>query len=504
MTARVLVVAFDAAEATLVSRLCDEGRMPTLAGIRARGLSAPMEPACMDRLPGAIWQDIGTGMSAGRHGDYFPDRIHTGEAMMRDVDPTQHAADYFWARAAAAGHKVAVIDHPLVPVIEVPGVTLVSEWHVHDQLWGTGSHPASLWEELEAAHPRDALGRCDWSHGDSFAGFETWIDHLLSELRITTDMALDLLGRDAWDLFTISFSDGHCAGHQTWHLHDPTAPCHPADVPPRLAGALSEVYEALDVALGRLVDAADADSTIVFASHGMGQYVGGPQLLPVALTRLGYGDPRRLPAWLRPVVPIRLLQRVHRRVGAVRRAAEGVGMGERGFLRPGIRAMAVGNNRVGAVRLNLAEREPAGEVAVADRDRVLAELAAALGELRQVGSGEPIVESVLRTDEVYGPDHHPDLPDLLVVFRQDLGELIDVESPRAGRITEHFRRPDYPRQGDHTNRAHLWAAARGVNDGRLGEAVDVIDIAPTVLSILGVDATGMDGHPIHGVPQPVS
>src|SRR5262245_38631072 len=104
---------------------------------------------CMDLLPGAIWQDLRTGRSAGAHGDWFPSRIHTGEAVVRPIDPTQHAQHYYWSAAARAGRRVAVVDQPLVPVIDsVDGATVIAEWHVHDQLWGRGSHPPELITEL--------------------------------------------------------------------------------------------------------------------------------------------------------------------------------------------------------------------------------------------------------------------------------------------------------------------------------------------------------------------
>jgi hypothetical protein len=95
-------------------------------------------------------------------------------------------------------------------------------------------------------------------------------------------------------------------------------------------------------------------------------------------------------------------------------------------------------------------REPYGSVHPgAEAERLVAELRAELLDLRQPGSGERIVKQVVTAEEAFGPDHHPDLPDLMVVFRTDLGALEACRSHRVGTV----RAPSFtalvPRTGDH-------------------------------------------------------
>ena len=62
--------------------------------------------------------------------------------------------------------------------------------------------------------------------------------------------------------------------------------------------------------------------------------------------------------------------------------------------------------------------------------------------LTQPASGQPIVSAVVTAAEAFGPDHHPDVPDLIVRFRQDLGLIESCESPAVGYVRVYISDPD--------------------------------------------------------------
>jgi predicted AlkP superfamily phosphohydrolase/phosphomutase len=162
-----------------------------------------------------------------------------------------------------------------------------------------------------------------------------------------------------------------------------------------------------------------------------------------------------------------------------------------------VRAAAVPNNRCGAIRLNIKGREPRGEVAPGNEAVALMEdIRAVLLELRDPASGDAIVEEVITAREAFGADHHPDVPDLMVVFRNDLGVIEACSSPRFGRVEVPLYHRVLPRTGDHTVRSCLWIAGQGITPGSAGTG-NVLDLAPTVLARLGLSAVdGMDGRPL--------
>ncbi len=313
---------------------------------------------------------------------------------------------------------------------------------------------------------------------------------LTDELSVKVAMTEHLMTREPWDLFTVAISSGHCAGHQLWGLHEAALT---GEVP---VDPLVENYEAIDTVLGRLIEAAGPDTGVVlFTSHGMGGYVAGYQHLPRLLEAWGYGAFSRMEQ-LRQRLPLGPVERLIRRGPRwLRRGAMAAGtraglMARR--LDAGVTAVPLMNNRVGAVRLNVVGREPHGTVAPGEVDSVLAGLEQRLARVRHVPSGEPVVVDTVRTADLYGPDRHPDLPDLLVRFRQDLGEIDVVECPEAGRMERPVRSPTQRRSGDHTEHSEIWIDHPAVES--LGP-LRTVDIGATVVALLGLPPQeGVDGR----------
>ena len=150
----------------------------------------------------------------------------------------------------------------------------------------------------------------------------------------------------------------------------------------RTAHPMRDVYVAADQALGELIRGAGEDTVcIVLASHGIGPYRGGNKILDDILRRVdGGGAPmapeRRAMEGLRGIWKRRVPIGVKRALITVRQRSwhrvESV-MLRREYA--GRRFFAIPNNDIyGAIRLNLAGREPRGRVRKDEVERVCAEL----------------------------------------------------------------------------------------------------------------------------------
>ena len=152
---------------------------------------------------------------------------------------------------------------------------------------------------------------------------------------------------------------------------------------------------------------------------------------------------------------------------------------------PATRAIALPSDINGYVRLNLKGREPYGSIEPgAAAEAALSDLREALLELRDPASGEQIVTTVLTAEEAFGRDRHPDLPDLMVGFRSDLGPLEACVSDRVGLVRAPHQIVN--RTGDHTPEGRLWIVGDGFEQAGAMPTANGLDLAPTILSLLDV------------------
>jgi predicted AlkP superfamily phosphohydrolase/phosphomutase len=450
MGAKVLVLAFDSMDARLIERWCDEGYLPHLSGLRAESAAFRLANT-LDSLPGAIWVELSTGRSVGRDGRFYaPDQLRTGEAELRKIaaDEVETAHDV-WNVAGAAGRRVLAFDIPeRRPRAGVNGIH-VSDWGGHDMQWPCAAEPTELVDELRSRFASHPVPACNVVHGTGPERYAQLARDLVAGVELRTDLLLSLLAREPWDLAVLGFIEVHCVGHQFWLFTDVGAPHrHPVTVenpPADLRTAMRDVYIATDAAVGRLLAEQGPDTYVcALASHGYGPFTEGGQLLPEVLARLGLRRKHEVPAASLPSkLPTPVRDRLRRVVPKPLRWRRMVLAGRtpsRELVMRSTRAVSLPNNRCGAIRLNLRGREPFGSVAPGTEARELVEeIRTALHELRDPASGEPIVVHTMTPTELFGPDHHPDLPDVMVLFRDDLGPIEACTSPRVGGEPEAHR-----------------------------------------------------------------
>jgi predicted AlkP superfamily phosphohydrolase/phosphomutase len=504
MPAKVVVIGFDAMEATLVEQWAGEGKLPTF---RELGESATMfRPTNrVDTLPGTTWLEIGTGRLGGTIGWYWNRwQAVAGEAHLRRVGESDADMTAVWKLASDAGHTVAAIDVPqAAPAPGLNGVQL-REWGDHEIAFGLGSEPPSFADDVIRR-----FGPYPGPNGDACEVHETEADFrhlrrgLIDGAETKGRMLRTLLDEGDWDLFFAAFTETHCVSHQFWQFFDESSSWFEPTQSSELRTAIPDVYAALDSSLGHVLAGVDKETFVfVLLSHGMGQSYGGPQLLPEVLVRLGYGSGQGAASNVRSRIPASVKTAIKAIIrGSLRRRLQtAAGSLSQPLESPVTRAMAVPNGRRGAIRLNVKGRDPFGSIEPgAEYDAVCAELAEAIEELEMAGTGEPAVVSVVRTDSVYGEETHPNIPDLIVQFAESR-PLTAVRSARVGTVKAPIEEFAGDRSGDHTPHSRLWVRGPGIARGHVVEGGDLLDLAPTVLELLGAPVP----EALHGKPLPLA
>jgi predicted AlkP superfamily phosphohydrolase/phosphomutase len=478
MPAKVVFIGLDAAEATLLETWAADGALPTFSRLIDAAPGIRLDNS-LETLPGAIWPELTTGRSCARDAMYFhPRQLHTGEVRVRAVLADEMDPRTFYTVASEAGRRVAVVDLPQVGLADLNGVH-VTEWGLHDRNFDVASRPPELLEEIRARYGDHPVWSCD-DHGETPEGYTQLFDGLADGVKRKTELLSDVLRREEWDLFACAYGEAHCVGHQFWGNRGAAESS---------TDAIFDIYRLIDAGIGRLIEDAGPGATVlVVASHGMGEYLGGPQLLPEVLVRLGMGSGGGVAAQVRSRLPKGVRGAIRRVVPSIvrRRLQAAAASLPLPLESPSTRAIAVENNRCGAIRLNLRGREPYGAIEPgAEADAVLEEIRTGLYELEVPTTGERLVEKVVTAVEAFGKDHHPDCPDLMVVFRTDLGPLEECRSERVGTVSAPLYKQHMPRVGDHTVESRMWAIGPGAPRAERG---NVLDLAPTILSLLDVQA----------------
>lgn len=481
MPAKLLLLGLDGAEPTMFGGGSDG--FPTVDSMRRNGAAGPLG-SHHDLLTDTVWPEIRTGRSVSRTGIYYqPRQFRSGEAAARKLATDDLDLDsFYWNRAARAGFNVCAVDQPLSPSHPDAGAVEIMEWGTHDRLGYETSRASD--SDVVASYGAHPILDCDAMNDGTRSARIRIADGLREGIEKRTALLLELLRARDWDLFTAVFSESHCGGHQLWPS------------PSRSEGGddLVDLYRLLDAAVGTLVAAVGSEATVIlYASHGMGPVDDGVGLVPEVLGRLGLTAGNRRRRRLSAMVPQRARSKIRGLVGThvIQRAGF---TSDRTFHGSSL-ALSLPNTRHGAIRLRLEGRDPGGELRPGsfEHRQLTGRIESAFMSLRDADHGHRVVRDVVSVDDELGADRHPDLPDLIIRFRDDVGPIGPCVSSIVGPVSPVV---GGHRTGEHGTPGAIWGRGPGIVPGSSIEGASAIDLAPTVLNLLGVNPS----HSTDGVP----
>ena len=502
----ICVLQFDAASVAVVDRMLAAGRLPVLSGLIERGRRITLDTPA-DHFAAGAFHTLYSGVELADHGLFYPFQWDAGAQRARYMTAFP-APPAIWERLARAGRRTLAIDpYESRPPADWCG-TYVCGWGFRDRV------VLPRW-----SLPREAGAQLAGRHGESPHATEIFGRPSARELlalrakliaapaRIA-DAAVELLGRDTYDLAWLTFSAAHLAGHQFWDLSQLAE--RPGDRERALlSSALEEVYAEVDAAFGRVLAALPGDCEVIVASAvGMDVNSSRADLLPQMLAAvlrggpLPSGDGRAGSIWrLRAAIPPGARGAI---AGALpdRLALDLTARLElRGIDWSQTVAFCHPADNQGYVRLNLRGRERDGIVEASEAAELLATIAAGLATFTDP-DGTPAVARVDRVAEHHAGARSGQLPDLVVQWSErPATTLAGVRSPRFGDVLR--RGSGSGRSGNHTP-GDAWAVvapgAHAPGDARRAGAgrPRLTDVAATVAAVCGVDRDGLAGESLLG------
>jgi len=476
-----MVIGLDGAAFGVVDALMAEGRLPHIAALIERGTRSPL----LSTIPISswpAWTAMMTGKYPGKHGVYH---YHLREGYReRVVSARDVGAETLWEALSRNGRRVAVIGVPVTfPPARVNGV-LVSGLPMPP---GLHAYPPEVGTELSlaaAGYPSQLTGS-DWARIFRVRGAGAVARHCERSLDLSLRAALHLWRREAWDAFVCVFCELDRVQHLTPWPQDPNLPG--ADQRRALVACC---YEKADQVVGELLAAAGEEVTVALVSdHGFGE---NRKVFHLNRFLAHHG---LLAVRSKAGKALRVVRRtVDETLGAF-----GSGIGGRfGSLplwfprwerRPALEMLDWGATRAFAatadldgVYINLRGREPHGVVEPgAAYEETREALIAALQEVRDPDTGEPVVAWARRREEVFRGPFLERAPDVIYMTR-------DNSYPMSGRLDPGpaLSTNARGRTGGHRREGVFVLAGPAARRGAALERCHIVDVAPTLLHAAGV------------------
>ncbi len=283
---RVLLVGWDAADWKFINPLLDSGRMPNLSKLVDQGVIgnlASLKP-CLSPL---LWTSIATGKTADKHGILgFVEPLPGGVGVQLSAS-TSRQTKAIWNILDQSRMTSIVVNwfasHPAEPVagcivsnrfFEAPPVDVVSDWRVPVE----SVHSVGQSHDLAPLrfHPRELTLSDIARFIPDIEGIDPTVDprpnDLVRELAKTISVhavATHALESFDWDFAAILYDGIDTLGHHFMPFHPPRMNGVPEADFQKYQNVMTEVYLFHDEMLGRLLELAGDETTVILISdHG--------------------------------------------------------------------------------------------------------------------------------------------------------------------------------------------------------------------------------------------
>jgi predicted AlkP superfamily phosphohydrolase/phosphomutase len=507
---KVLVIGLDGATFDLIKPWAADGYLPTLDRLMREGAHGTLR-STIPPMTAPAWTSFATGTNPAKHRLYDWIAREPGSYRFSPVTAVNGTAPTIYTLLSRANRRICTLNVPMTyPPVPVNGLMVSGLPAPSTQ--STITYPVGLYQDILHA-VGDYILYPDPGQAYSEAGVASFLERLYRCTEIRTRTFNYLQSREAWDFAMIVFNGTDTICHAMWKYTDPEHPLHDPGRHAKFGSAIRDYYQYMDKHLARILDTIDEDTTLIIMSdHGSGPFhkfihvnnwliqEGFMQVrsrlssrLKQGLFRLGFA----------PMNVYNALMRLG--LGALKREVvrgQGQGLLKALFLSfedvDWDRTVAYSLGNVGQIYLNVAGREPIGCVQPgAEYETARDHIIARLQELRDPQTGEQVVEAVYHREEIYSGDQLEHAPDILFIPRRM--EYFGFGEYEFGshKVVEAMERGI---SGTHRLNGVFLAYGPAVQPGVVVEDARIVDLAPTILHIMGVPIPEhMDGRVLHEI-----
>src|SRR5882762_3090862 len=258
---KTVIIGLDGATFDIIKPLVSAGRMPVLSRLMREGTSAPLRSTILpNSFPG--WASCTTGTSEGMHGVFSPFIKNQSSYGVRAMSGLDIMTRPVWDILTEHGGRSIVVNVPTTyPPEPINGLMVTGMLTPGRDSEFT--YPASLKNELLAEFPNYVI------EPERIPDKHARANEFRRAIEVRERALTFLMQQGEWDFLMVVFSVLDRAQHDYWADMDPNHPRHDPRTPPEFRGFINEIYQRLDVAVGRLLETLPAETRVfVVSDHG--------------------------------------------------------------------------------------------------------------------------------------------------------------------------------------------------------------------------------------------
>lgn len=510
---KIVVVGLDGATFDLIKPWAKAGFLPVLQRLLDEGAHGSLR-STVPPMTAPAWTSFATGCNPGKHRLYDWIAREPDSYRFTPVTALDGTAPPIYELLSNIGRKVVALNIPMTyPPVPVNGVMVSGMPTPSTDV--TFTYPKEAYQDILHA-VGDYILYPDPGQAYSDSGIDSFLEKLYRSADLRMQTFAYLREREKPDFAMMVFNGTDTISHALWKFMDSSHPLYDPQKAQKYGNAIRDYYQHIDSLLACVVESLDDDTNLIIMSdHGFGPF---HKFIHVNNWLIQQGFMKIKPGWrsrakqtmfnmgFSPMNVYNTLMKFG--LGKLKREVvrgQGQGLLKTFFLSfadvdwSHTAAYSLGN--VGQIYLNVAGREPQGTVQPgAEYEAVRDQIMEHLAQLRDPDTGEKVVESLYRREEIYHGGQLDKAAD--IVFIPTRLEYFGFGEYEFGshKIIEAMQRGI---SGTHRMNGIFLAYGHDIQPGQIVEDASLLDLAPTILHLMNAPLSEqMDGRILEEIIAP--
>lgn len=495
MPAKNILIGLDGATFDLIKPWVNEGKLPNIAMMMKNGISSNLRSVHPPISPQA-WSSILTGKRPGKHGvGGWVQRSEKNQWVFSNSNYIR--TDTLWEILTYYDKRSAFMFVPMTyPSKPLDGIMISGYCYAHNP---TNTYPAQLMDIMKKRFDVKYLFELR-----KYGPDDKYLKELMKSIDEQSEAIKYFMAEDDYDYFMVVFGQTDRASHHLWRYMDANPICRSRSEKDNLKNALMDIYIKIDEAIGEIIKMWPDSNFIIISDHGM-----GPQSKMIDINRwlngiklLKYnGDEniyhffdlliRTIYYLLKRIWPIKMAKKMIDRM-IILPIKRYLGRAAHPHEFSSLKHLNIDMERTKIFNVSYGNLYFTNHVSEEEKGPITQNVVSGLTGLKDPETGEPVIDKVYLKDEIFKGKYFMEFPEIYFTTKDEKYLVYSVEDKKTKNIFR--KREEGNTYGGHRLNGVFIAYGKAFKKGCVLDDAEIIDIAPTVLSLLDLPVPNdMDG-----------